>query len=254
MPILYFSDSGAIPYGRLPRAELRQRLDKVLEYFYGEGVDRVVVACNAASTALMGTSVVESGVGARVEVVGVIEPAVRSVVAANGERVGVIGGARTIRSGIYRRLLLPHVGSVRQRIAQPLSGMIEQGDVGSERLIEEVARIVSPLRNVDTLLLACTHYVAIQSLIQSMVPSTVLIDPVPELLSQTTVGWSLPGRHDLPGEDRFATTGDPEQMRTSARAAFSVSIGPIDRILLQGLVSSSPPSKALSRAALPGRQ
>lgn len=254
VPVLYVSDAGAEPYGRLSRRELRRRLDLVFNYFAGEGVGHLVVACNAASTALMGTTLVECGDGSMLEVVGVIEPAVRSVLRSGGRRVGVIGGAGTIRSGVYRRLLAPHVRIVHQRIAQPLSALIEQGDLESDLLIEEAARIVAPLRNVDTLLLACTHYVAIQPLIQSMLPSVVLVDPVPELLSLTTRKWGRDAWGEGRSRDRFVTTGDPEQMRNAARAAFSVSIGSIDRIILHGSVSSAPCGNAVFRAALPSRR
>jgi glutamate racemase len=52
VPVLYWSDTGATPYGRLPAAALTARVRRVLQSMVGQGVTHAVVACNAASTVL----------------------------------------------------------------------------------------------------------------------------------------------------------------------------------------------------------
>src|SRR5687768_10607218 len=51
-PLLYFSDTGALPYGRMPRVELISRLNSVVEFLKSKGATHVVIGCNAASTAI----------------------------------------------------------------------------------------------------------------------------------------------------------------------------------------------------------
>ncbi len=226
IPIHYLSDSGSTPYGRLSRMELRRRMALVFGYFTEHGVRHLVVACNAASTVLMNMKEHDCGGGETLSIIGVIEPAVKGVLRNAARSLGVIGGERTIRSGVYRRLLSAHVPVILQRVAQPLSALIERGDSGSQTMKESIARIMAPLRAVDTLLLACTHYAAIAPLLQEGVPAAALVDPVPELLDWTESAWGLSSWRGN-GEERFTTTGNPAAMRHAAAVAFSI---PIDRV------------------------
>ena len=133
VPVLYWSDTGATPYGRLPAAELTARVRRVLQAMVGQGVTHAVIACNAASTILPGLG----DVG--IPVMGVIEPAIAMVSPALAGILGVVGGARTIRSGLYRRALATPRRRVIQRIAQPLSAHIEAGRVGTPAFERDLA-------------------------------------------------------------------------------------------------------------------
>jgi glutamate racemase len=50
LPILYWSDAGATPYGRMGVDELTDRLMTVVTSLAERGATEVVLACNAAST------------------------------------------------------------------------------------------------------------------------------------------------------------------------------------------------------------
>src|SRR5947209_3201666 len=71
---VYFSDTGATPYGKMSRGELAARLDVVIEFLKSKGVTHIVIGCNAASTAIPHLS--DHGV----PVEGVIETAVAETV------------------------------------------------------------------------------------------------------------------------------------------------------------------------------
>jgi glutamate racemase len=216
VPVVYFSDAGSTPYGRLPRAALLSRLERVVAAVAERGVTHVVVACNAASTVL-------PSLASPVPVVGVIEHGIRAALATSASRIGVIGGTRTIRSGCYRRALTAGGRTVTQRVAQPLSGRVEAGDLGSRALRREIAQIVAPLRNVDALLLACTHYPALAPRFRDALPGVHLIDPVKELLRSISSKWTLPRGS---GETLVLTTGDARAMRHAAKIAFDVTLHP----------------------------
>ena len=156
-----------------------------------------------------------------IPVEGVIGPAVSQTLRLNPRRLGLIGGRRTVLSGVYRKAFAAHGIKLKQRIAQPLSGLIESGDVASVKLRGEAARILGPLRTCSHILLACTHYPAITPMLKTLVSgSTEFIDPAAELI-QTVARWDIaPG-----GKTQFLTTGDPRQMRCAAKKAFGVDIG-----------------------------
>lgn len=213
-PIIYFSDTGATPYGKMSRPELVARLKAVIEFLKSKGVTHLVIACNAASTAI---PFINSN-GIKIE--GVIESAIAMTVKLKPKRLGLVGGRRTVLSGVYRKALAAHGIRVEQRIAQPLSGLIESGDISSDNLRDECRQILSPLRNCSHILLACTHYPAIADVMKDFVsPKTVFIDPAAELVKHTA-RWKLASD----GADVFYTTGDDAKMKTAAWKAFGVKL------------------------------
>lgn len=215
-PVIYWSDSGVTPYGRLPAAALAARVGAVAAELGRRGVTHLAVACNAAS------SVLPLGRTGPVEVAGIIEPGIGAVRALSDPGlVGIIAGRRTILAGSYRRGLAGL--RIKQRIAQPLSAYVEAGDLSSAALQTDLARIMRPLGPVDTLVLACTHYLALAPALQALAPRARLIDPAEALVAWVEAHWPLAGMP--PREPEFLTTGDPEAMRRAARAAFGAELG-----------------------------
>jgi glutamate racemase len=212
--VVYFSDTGAMPYGKMSRRELTSRLNAVIEFLAANGATHLVIGCNAASTAI---PFLNSN-GLKIE--GVIETAVEVAAKAKPKRLGLIGGRRTVLSGVYRNAFAERRIKVDQRIAQPLSALIESGDVSSDKLRGECRRILSPLKNCSHILLACTHYPAISDVLDDFVgPTTAFVDPAASLVNKIK-RWKLPAG----GKDEFLTSGDPTKMKKAANAAFGVDI------------------------------
>ena len=89
----------------------------------------------------------------------------------------------TVRSGISQKLFAQHGLPIRQRIVQPLSIQIEKGVLRGEKLENDLQRILKLLKNYDSILLACTHYPAIENEIKKhLKPSSQLLDPVDEMV------------------------------------------------------------------------
>jgi glutamate racemase len=109
---------------------------------------------------------------------------------------------------------------VTQRIAQPLSGLIESGDISSEKLRRECRQILRPLKNCSHILLACTHYPAITSVMKEFVSTqTEFVDPAYALVDR--IGkWKIPAG----GSDVFLTSGNSVNMKKAASNAFGVEI------------------------------
>lgn len=237
VPVVYLSDAGEVPYGLLPASALSDRVARALAFLKHCGADYVVVACNAASTVLpriadrIAKGVGDIDVSKLPHSTGVIPHGIESVAAEAGTMagatVGVIGGGRTIRSGIYRRALEERGFVVRQRVAQRLSGHIERGHLASDELARDLQRILAPLHGVDFLLLACTHYAAIIPTISEHLPGTTIIDPIDRLLSWIEGCWEL---QQSATEDRYLTTGDPEAMRLSGEQAFGVALDRVETL------------------------
>ncbi len=211
--VLYFSDTGALPYGRMSRTELISRLSDVIKFLNSKRITDLIIGCNAASTAI-------SFLGSTdICITGVIEKAAEATLLQNPKRLGLIGGRRTVLSGVYRKAFAANGMNVDQRIAQPLSALIESGDLSSDRFRGEAKRILKPLRNCSHILLACTHYPAAAKTLSEFLPNGVeLIDPTDHLVE------SIDLSRMAKGTDEFYTTGNSDQMRKSAKATFGVDI------------------------------
>jgi glutamate racemase len=225
VPVVYLSDTGFAPYGTVPPPRLAARIARVVAVLVEEGAVAVVVACNAASTVMGSLGPLP------VPVYGVIDCAVGLVPRAFRGTIGVVGGARTIRSGIYRRRLAGRGRRVVSRIAQPLSGHIEGGTVQSRECQAALDRIFAPLRDADALLLACTHYPAIAPAIRARVPRAELLDPAEALVTHVLATAPLPRR---PVADRLITTGHADAMRASTRRAWGFDPGPCAALTPRG--------------------
>ncbi len=218
LPVLYWSDAGATPYGRMRVDELAGRLTAVVDALAERGATEVVLACNAAST------VVGRLGAAAIPVEGIIEYGLASVPEELTGQVGVVGGRRTIAAGHYRRGLARRGRVVLSRVAQPLSAHIEAGHTGSPEFRSDLAKILAPLRRVDALVLACTHYPAARRWFAAALPHAQLIDPAERLA--VAIAERYPhtrGSAEL-GTRRFFTTGDPKSMRRGAARAWGTTL------------------------------
>lgn len=220
IPVVYFSDTGVTPYGKMTRPELVGRLNRVISFLKSRDVTHLVIGCNAASTAI------EHLDAQGTEIIGMIESGVAAVMKAKPTRLGLIGGRRTVLSGVYRRAFAEKGVVVEQRIAQPLSGMIENGDIGSKNTQSECKKILAPIKNCSHILLACTHYPAIAvELSQFVSPQTRLIDPANELVRKVR-RWKIP----TDGSAVFLTSGNDIEMKTAAFDAWGVKLNQIMRV------------------------
>lgn len=220
--VLYWSDAGAPPYGTLSAAALAERVATVIDRLADEGCAEIVIACNAASTALPDPQLRRRAAARGCTIVGVIEPTLDAVRRSALHEVAVIGGHRTIESRAYADPLEASGCRVTQRVAQPLSALIERGITEGPQLHACLAEILDPLRDAEHLVLACTHYVAALPAICSRLPRLRrVIDPAAE-----TLAWlEAPSEHtEGHGTTRFVTTGSPQDTKDAARRAFGIEL------------------------------
>jgi glutamate racemase len=217
--VIYYSDAGYVPYGKVPEAELRAQVSRVIDFLFKQGVGYVAVACNAASTVLPDHP----------NVIGIIEHGLQVVRDSKFRDVGVVGGYRTVTSNVYKTPLEQEGILVRQNVAQALSIRIEAGDLESPELLADVATIFQPLENCQTILLACTHYPVIAGAIRTVLPEMMLLDPLEHMVSHILRNWP-----ELQGDrhERWITSGDTENMKQAAAKAFGVQLSTIEQFVV----------------------
>lgn len=214
--ITYFSDSGANPYGKLSKEELSKRVLKVIRFLKSEGSGTVIIACHSASSVAVELK--------EPDVIDLISYTQNSITSTKKKKVGIIGGGRTIRSQFYGKHFRKKGHQVAQRIAQPLSILIEKGDTQSQEVHKALEKILNPLKPLDVLILACTHYPVLRKEIQSFLGSNCeIIDPVDALLDNIIDSMV----HFSEGKDIFYTTGNPDLMVEVAKKVYQINIDTI---------------------------
>ncbi|HYV86355.1 MAG TPA: glutamate racemase [Patescibacteria group bacterium] len=176
--LLYLGDTARVPYGTKSDATVVRYALEGARFLARRGVKALVVACNTMSAIAL-DALRREFPG---PVVGVIEPGVEAACAATrGGTIGVIGTAATIKSGAYARAIAARrPGAQVVSLACPLLvPLAEEGwvdnDVAQAAVRTYLRELATPA--LDTLVLGCTHYPLLRSVIAATVgPGVVLVD------------------------------------------------------------------------------
>lgn len=163
---IYLGDTARLPYGSKSPQTIERYLHQNIDFLIRRKVKAIVVACNSASTVLLGTAR-DFGV----PVYNVIEPGARRALEASaGLKIGVLGTKATIAAKSYARVIqaLSPEAHVFQQACPLLVPLVEEGWETDPITNLIVYRYVSPLieAGVDTLILGCTHYPALRANIE----------------------------------------------------------------------------------------
>jgi len=180
--VIYFGDTARVPYGPKSPETVRRYSGEILAFLLQRGVKAIVVACNTSTAHALSYLKEHSPV----PVVGVIEPGARAAVAATKTgTIGVIGTAGTIASGAYERAIkaLRPDAKVHGQACPLFVPLVEEGwfDHPAAELIAR--EYLEPLKqaHVDVLVLGCTHYPLMKTLLaRVMGPGVTLVDSAEE--------------------------------------------------------------------------
>ena len=176
--LIYVADSRHAPYGNQTPEFIQERSFWLAEFLLRQGVKALVVACNTATAAAV------AGLRERYPDLTIIgmEPAVKPAVAATKTGVvGVLATSGTLKSAQFAALL-EHYGQGVEVVTQACVGLVEcveKGALTSSSTKALLKQYVQPLLDAkaDTIVLGCTHYPFVRTLIEELVgKDVVLID------------------------------------------------------------------------------
>jgi glutamate racemase len=205
--LLYVADSAHAPYGDKAKEFILGRSTAIVDFFVSQQVKAIVVACNTAT----GAAIKELRPNYTLPMIA-MEPAVKP--ASERTKTGIIGvlaTSKTLSSNNFQILFERFADQVKI-LPQPCPGLVEQvelGDLNGGKTRALIAEYVQPLmaQNVDIIVLGCTHYPFLASLIQEIAGSSVtVIDSgfaiARELKSRLEKAEILSDRHS-PGSVQF---------------------------------------------------
>ncbi len=166
--IIYFGDTAHLPYGEKSADAIRYYAIKISKFLLQQNCKMIVIACNSASSAAY--EILLDFFDEKVLFVNVVDPLVEKLADNQAKNIGVIATKATINSNTYRDKIQEKDSKIKvNQLATPLLvPMIEEAYVNnniSHSIIENYLSHPS-LKNIDSLLLACTHYPLIKKEIE----------------------------------------------------------------------------------------
>jgi glutamate racemase len=227
--IIYFGDTARLPYGIKSKPTIiRFSLENTL-FLLKHNVKIIVVACNSSSSAALPFLAQHFSI----PIIGVISPGAKEAVArTKNKRIGVIGTQATINSNVYQlqiKRLNPRI-RVFSRACPLFVPLVEEGWF-KEGITRDVARrYLLPLKKagVDTLILGCTHYPLLKSVIRDVMGKAVsLIDSSEQVARQAEQVLAIEGmlqRKKRKSKNIFYVSDEPDAFKRLAKSFLGVDI------------------------------
>jgi glutamate racemase len=173
--LLYVADSRYAPYGSKTPQEIQSRCFEIADFLITKGAKAIVVACNTATAAAIDMMREKY----TLPIIG-MEPAVKPAAEASKNGViGVLATVGTLKSAQFAGLLESYGRNVKV-VTQGCIGLvecIERGELSSDNTLDLLKKYCQPLldEGADTIVLGCTHYPFVKSLISQIVGDGVIL-------------------------------------------------------------------------------
>lgn len=184
--VVYFGDTARVPYGTKSKESIVRFSKENVAILLKHKVKMVVVACNTASS--LALSALRETFS--VPIIGVIKPGARKAVEiTRNKRVGIIATAATINSNEYTKEIhrLDAAIKVTSQVCPLFVPLAEEGWFEKKVTFKIAQEYLSPVKEkkVDTLILGCTHYPLLKTVIKKVMgKDVVLVDSAQEVASE----------------------------------------------------------------------
>ena len=181
--VIYFGDTARVPYGNKSKKTITKFSLENADFLKKHNVKLIVVACNTACS--LSLQALKKKID--IPIVGVIEPAVKKAIqiSKNG-KIGIIGTNSTINSKAYDKKInkIDKAMQVSSKSCPLFVPLVEEGWLNKD-ITYKIANTYLDCfkkRNVDTLILACTHYPLLKKVISTIMgPKVKLVDSASEV-------------------------------------------------------------------------
>jgi len=224
---MYLGDNARTPYGTRSFDVVYRYTLQAVKYLFDRGCPLVILACNTASAkALRNIQILDlPTLVPDNRVLGVIRPSVEKVseITQNGH-VGVLGTVGTVVSESYpielEKWSEGKVKSTVQEACPMWVPLVENNEIDSEGadyfVRKNIESILAKNKELDTLILGCTHYPLLSEIIQKYVPKEIQILKQGDIIAEKLVDYLR--RH--PEMEKRLTKGGGLEFQTTELASF----------------------------------
>ena len=180
--IVYFGDTARVPYGSKSKDNIIKFSRQIIRFLQTENVKAIVIACNTASALALDEMQQEFDL----PILGVVKPGAKVAVETTAnKRIGLIGTEANIRSGVYTRYIksLDDEAKGFEKACPLFVPLVEEGWLHDDITLQVASRYLEELKekDIDTLIMGCTHYPLIRSTIRKVMGDKVnLVNPAYE--------------------------------------------------------------------------
>jgi glutamate racemase len=238
---VYLGDTLHVPYGARSAEAVLGYTQRAVEFLFEEDCQLIVIACNTASASalrILQQQYLPKHYPDR-RILGVIVPTLEAATdKGRYAKLGLLGTAGLVNGGTYEQELNKLDPDIRlfQQAAPLLVPLIEQDGM---RYIEPIlADYLTPLieKQIDGLVLGCTHYPYLKSLIRGMIPPQVDILSQDEIIPEKLADYlqrhpEINDKIDRNGMNRFCVTDLTESYIQTARLIYKDPIK-IEKVLI----------------------
>ena len=183
--VVYFADSANCPYGSKQKDEIINLSVRAVDFLLKEKCKVIVVACNTATAAAI--SFLRSNYD--ISFIG-MEPAVKPAsINSQTNSIAILATEGTFNGELYKETSGRYAKGVDLNImvGDRLVGIVENALIEEPESLEYISGLIEPLikKNIDHLVLGCTHYPFLIPVLEKIIPSDVkIIDPSPAVVKQ----------------------------------------------------------------------
>ena len=231
---IYLGDNARAPYGNRTYETVHEYTLQCVEWFFSQGCPLVILACNTASAKALRTIQQDDlpRIASDKRVLGVIRPTAEVIgnYTKTGH-IGVLGTKGTVNSKSYEIEIghfFPDV-KVHQQSCSMWVPIIENGEYKSEvadyYVKKYLDRLFTNAPDVDTILLACTHYPLLMDKIKKHLPSGVQVIAQGDIVANSLAEYlhrhtEMDARLSKNGQMKFYATDDTKDFNEHASVFF----------------------------------
>lgn len=186
--IIYFGDTARVPYGNKSESTIIKFSTQNILFLLEKKVKLIIIACNTASA--LALDYLRSIFS--VPILGVIEAGVEKALRVTMKnKIAVIGTRSTIESGSYQRQLLNKNDKIKiySKSCPLFVPLVEEGILAGNIAAEIIEMYLRDIKHndVDSLILACTHYPLLKKAIIKYLEDIFIIDSAQEVAGHAEI-------------------------------------------------------------------
>lgn len=227
---IYLGDNARAPYGTRSFETVYHYTLECVQWFFSQGCSLVILACNTASAKALRTIQQNDlpKIDAAKRVLGVIRPTTEVIGSfSNNNAVGILGTNGTVQSGSYPieiAKFYPQIKVYQQACPMwvPLIENNEHQSAGADFFVQQdMEKLLVQSPDIDTVLLACTHYPLLLDKIQQFTPKGIKILSQGKIVASSLKDYlarhpEMEARCSKNGQLYFFTTDAPEDFDNHA--------------------------------------
>lgn len=191
---IYIGDTASFPYGSKSKQTIIELSKKRIENLIDMNVKMIVIACGTATS----QALEEMQKMFNIPIIGIISPTVDYLKEKNIKKIGVIATAGTIKSEGWKKQIERDIPDAKliNRACPLLASMAEEGWTDNEIARLAIHEYLKDIKDIDALILGCTHYPLFKKVIEKEIGANVDIINTGEMVAKNVQKYILENQRE----------------------------------------------------------